>query len=128
MDQRLGKNYKLCSKILIDDLFKEGSRLKSYPLMMRFMSVENDLPAPFQCLFSVPKRNFKRAVKRNRIKRLMREAVRKNKHVIEQKITHSSKKLIVVLMYSDKKMPTYTLIEKQVKTLFEKLPAPKDND
>jgi ribonuclease P protein component len=128
MDQRLGKNYKLCSKILIDALFKEGSRLKSYPLMMRFMSVENDLPAPFQCLFTVPKRNFKQAVKRNRIKRLMREAVRKNKHVIEEKITHNSKKYIIVLMYSDKKMPTAAFIEKLVKTLFEKLPAPKDND
>jgi len=128
MDQRLGKNYKLCSKILIDALFKEGSRLKSYPLMMRFMSVEKALPAPFQCLFSVPKRNFKQAVKRNRIKRLMREAVRKNKHVIEEKIAHSSENYIVVLMYSDKKMPSYALIEKRVKTLFEKLPSPKDND
>jgi ribonuclease P protein component len=128
MDQRLGKNYKLCSKILIDTLFNEGSRLKSYPLMMRFMSVDEDLPAPFQCLFSVPKRNFKQAVKRNRIKRLMREAVRKNKHVIEEKITHTGKNYVIALMYSDKKMPSYAMIEKRVKTLFENLSPPKDND
>ena len=74
---------KLKSKKLIDNLFIEGKSVKAFPL--RLVYLETTLPMDtvnVQAGFSVPKRNFKRAVSRNRIKRLLRESYRQNKHFI----------------------------------------------
>lgn len=74
------KKEKLTSKIIIDRLFKEGESRFKYPFRILFLSADSytqDFP---QILISVSKRNFKRAVDRNRIKRLIREAYRLQKN------------------------------------------------
>lgn len=75
---------KLKSKKLIEALFIEGKSIKSFPL--RLVYVQAELPEKrlfVQAGVSVSKRNFKLAVSRNRIKRLMRESYRLHKHIIE---------------------------------------------
>lgn len=74
------KKEKLTSKIIIDRLFKNGESRFKYPFRVLFLfsdSYTEDFP---QVLISVSKRNFKRAVDRNRIKRLIREAYRLQKN------------------------------------------------
>ncbi len=88
MDQSLGKSEKLKSKKLIDLLFQQGNSLKAFPLRLVF--IETPLPHPdvsVQVGFSVPKRIHKLAVTRNRIKRLMRQAYRTNKQMLDTKGT-----------------------------------------
>ena len=81
----LKKEERLCSRTLIEKLFhKDGSRsMAAFPLRLVYMPVENDGSRPAaQMLVSVPKRCFKRAVKRNRVKRQVREAYRKCKETL----------------------------------------------
>ena len=63
----------------MDLAFSEGLKIKAFPLMARAMEAELPHDVPFQAAFSVGKRRFRRAVDRNRIKRLLREAWRLEK-------------------------------------------------
>lgn len=81
----LKKKERLCSRTLIEKLFhKGGSRsMAAFPLRLVYMLADSGSAAPSaQMLVSVPKRCFKRAVKRNRVKRQVREAYRKNKATV----------------------------------------------
>ena len=76
LSRRLPKQERVCSKKLIDRLFNGGHShtMSAFPLRVVYMTMTQDegdasLP-PTQLLVSVPKKHFKRAVKRNRVKRL----------------------------------------------------------
>ena len=84
------KKEKLTSKIIIDRLFKDGQSRFKYPFRILFLSDEvYSEPFP-QLVISVSKRNFKRAVNRNRIKRLIREAYRLQKHELVSLFMHAA--------------------------------------
>lgn len=82
MDESFGKKEKLKSKIVIDSLFTEGNSVKKYPLRLVYLPLENSSENVNKVAVSVPKRSFKRAVDRIKLKRLMREAYRKNKYLV----------------------------------------------
>ncbi len=74
---------RLKSRKVIEQLFKMGNSFAHYPL--RFVWTTLDEPKsefPVQFALSVSKKKFKRAVDRNRIRRLVREAYRLNKHIL----------------------------------------------
>ena len=115
---KLGKNYKLCSKILIEELFKSGITVKSYPLIAIIKPVEFESGIPFKIVFSAPKRTFKKAVERNRIKRICKEAVRKNKSILETYLIENKIQLAVFLVYSSKDELNNVQLEKKTIKLF----------
>ena len=82
MKHTLGKEERLKSRKRIEKLYKEGSSVKTFPLRMIFLQTAHTSDFPAQVGVSVPKRNFKLAVDRNRIKRLMRECYRLQKGII----------------------------------------------
>ncbi|WP_435414243.1 ribonuclease P protein component [Polaribacter aestuariivivens] len=82
MKHTLGKKERLKSKKLIEKLYAEGKSVKAYPLRMMYIQTEHTSDFPAQVGVSVPKRNFKLAVDRNRIKRLMRESYRLQKSIV----------------------------------------------
>lgn len=120
-DERFGKEYKLCSKKTIAQLFKEGERFHSFPFSVTWMISPNSLPVPFQVVFSVPKRLFKRAHDRNHIKRLMREVLRKNKALLEEKLNQHEVQLLYFMVYTQKELPTYQELDKSCRKLLHKL-------
>lgn len=71
------KSERLYKKKAIQELFDKGSSFYLYPFRIYFK--ENTDSATHQAMFSVSKRNFKKAVDRNLLKRRMREAFRLNK-------------------------------------------------
>src|SRR5690606_26942375 len=79
MDQSFRKIEKLKGQKLIEKLFSEGQSVAAYPLRLVYLKTNFDDPVKIKTGVSVSKRNFKKAVDRNRIKRLMREAYRLNK-------------------------------------------------
>ncbi len=85
MNEKFPSSEKLKSKILIDRLFTEGRSIKIFPLKLIYLPIEDPSTKTCKTGVSVPKRNFKKAVDRNYFKRLMREAFRKNKYLVEDK-------------------------------------------
>ena len=82
MKNTLGKQERLKSKKLIEKLYAEGTSVKSFPLRMMFIQTTHTSSFPCQVGVSVAKRNYKLAVDRNRLKRLMRETYRLQKQIV----------------------------------------------
>jgi ribonuclease P protein component len=114
------KQEKLKSRKIIKDLFDKGSSFYLYPFKIVFIKI-SEVPSPAlpQILFSVSKRNFKRAVKRNRIKRLLREAYRLNKQELIKKIPSQFFPLAIGIMYVSKEELPFDIIQNKLILAFE---------
>ena len=88
MNQKFPSSEKLKSKIVIDKLFTEGNSIKHFPIKLIYLPLINPEIGSCKTGVSVPKRNFKKAVDRNFLKRLMREGFRKNKYIVEGNLTN----------------------------------------
>lgn len=100
----LRKSERTCSKIAIDNLFKGGHSRSLSAFPIRVVYLVSDTPQQEQCqiMVSVPKKCFKRAVKRNRVKRQIREAYRLNKAIVtEQMKKHESEYLTMAFIWLD---------------------------
>lgn len=106
MDFRLPKNEKLKSRKTIESLFLEGKSLTKFPIKVFYVLVENE--TAHQVAFSVPKRSFKSAVSRNRIKRQLREAYRLQKQLLP---TNNGPKFALLFLYLSKDKPQYAQLE-----------------
>ncbi|MEM8968328.1 MAG: ribonuclease P protein component [Bacteroidota bacterium] len=118
MRKTFPKREKLTHKKLIGKLFHEGQSTVLYPLRFIYLPVSDQ--DCHQVLFSVPKRNFKKAVDRNRIKRQMREAYRLHKHLIPY---NPSDKVHFLLgyIYIGKQKVAYPRIETKIKEAINRL-------
>ena len=82
MRNTLGKQERLKSKKLIEKLYAEGDSVKTFPLRMMYVQTAHTSEFPCQVGVSVAKKNYKLAVDRNRLKRLMRETYRLQKKIV----------------------------------------------
>ena len=76
------KAERLGSKALIEKLFKSGRSFTTHPYRVTWLEHALNTAYPAQIAFAVPKKTFKRAVDRNKLKRRGREAYRKNKAIL----------------------------------------------
>ena len=118
MSFTLHKKEKLKSKKLIEQLFAEGKSVSNYPVKLIYLKTVHDDGSRIKAGVTASKRNFKSAVKRNRIKRLMRECYRLNKPLIFNNIVGD---YAFMFLYLGKDMPTYEHLEATFKLLFKKL-------
>ena len=120
VEYTLGKKERLNSKTLIERLFLGGSKsFPAFPLRVVYMSVEpveEDMEAA-SILISVPKKRCKRAVKRNLVKRQVREAYRKNKHLLLDALASRNKRLIIAFIWLDNHIHSSAEVEEKVKKL-----------
>ncbi|MGZ4090485.1 MAG: ribonuclease P protein component [Bacteroidia bacterium] len=108
------KQERLCSKKQIGFLFSKGKGHLSYPVKTISIETPVELQFPAQVMFVVPKRQFKKAHDRNKIKRRMREAYRLSKNGLYEKMNASGKKIIISFIYIGKKIEDYSIIEKAI--------------
>lgn len=108
------KKEKLKSKKDIDRLFSEGQSIGVYPLRMVYLKSDITDDTLIKTGVSVSKRNFKKAVDRNRIKRLLREAYRLNK---PESFNNISSSFTLMILYISKEELDFILIEKKMKQL-----------
>ena len=117
MKHTYSKIEKLKSKILIEKLFDEGKSVKIFTLRLIFLETEFNEPIKIKCGVSVAKRNFKNAVDRNRVKRLIREAYRLNKSAYFNNI---ATQYAFMILYIGNEKPTFEQTDKSMRKLLEK--------
>ena len=108
---------------IIDRLFEGGSKsISAFPLRVVYMSVEpGEVDAPLSMLVSVPKRHFKRAVKRNRVKRQLREAYRQHKHILSDALAGKERGLVLAFIWLDKELHTTEELTGKMKKLLGRI-------
>ncbi len=117
----LNKNERLCSKKLIERLFSGGNKsFPTFPLRVVYMCLPpEETETDASILISVPKKRFKHAVKRNQVKRQVREAYRHNKLILLDalKAKETPVKIIMAFIWLDNKIHSSEEIEYKVKKL-----------
>lgn len=123
VNKKFPKSEKLKSFKTIETLFLEGKTISKYPIKVFFLprsqfkseeQIRQNLAA-----FAVPKRKFKLAVDRNRIKRQLRECYRLHKHVLED---NPDEKFVMLFLFLGKTKPPYAELENAMIALLNKLP------
>lgn len=118
----LNKHERLKSKKEIDTLFLKGKAFFVFPYKV-FYSLEAALPNSESLLFgiSVPKRNFKKAVHRNRLKRLTRELYRVRKPALKECLISNNKSVRVMMVYTHKEMLSHADLSPAMDGIFKKM-------
>ncbi|EZH75169.1 ribonuclease P [Aquimarina atlantica] len=116
MKATFNKKERLKSKKEIELLFSEGKSISKYPIRLVYRKSNLEESIKIRAGVSVSKRNFKKAVDRNCIKRLMRESYRKNKYIVPN-TTHQ---FTFMFLFSGKEIPEYSLIESKIKGILQK--------
>ena len=116
MNFKFGKSAKLKSKKTIDLLFKEGRSVTAYPLRMIYVEINDEVPN-YKIGVSVSKRLHKTAVARNRIKRLLREAIRLNKQLY---FNNSTTSYALMILYISKEEISFESLNRATESLFKK--------
>lgn len=124
----LHKSERLDKKKLIEKLFGGGARSFSvFPLRVVYLALDNVQDEHAAILVSVSKRRFKRAVKRNRVKRQIREAYRLNKQPLLQTLKEHNLHIAIAFIYLSDELTDSSLITERMKTalsrISEQLPA-----
>jgi len=118
MQQTFKKQERLKKRKLIEQLFSEGKSITVFPIKLVYLQIDHQSPYKIQAGVSASKRNFKKAVDRNKIKRLLREVYRKNKYIIYE--SEHTKKHIFMFIYQGKNELDYLTLEEKMKLLIEK--------
>ncbi len=108
---------------IIGRLFEGGSKSVSvFPLRVVYMPVGRDeADVPVSILVSVPKRHFKRAVKRNRVKRQVREAYRQHKQILWEALADKPYGMVLAFIWLDKELHTTEEVRNKVKNLLGRI-------
>lgn len=129
----LGKNERLKRRKAIDLLFTNGKAFTQFPFRVVYVlelpKKQNDLPEDvviskvenLQAAFSVSKKYFKKAVHRNRIKRLMKETYRLQKNELKLRLQTSNKRLQIFIIYLGKEISDYKMVSTKMNEVIFKL-------
>ncbi|MEO7531370.1 MAG: ribonuclease P protein component [Sediminibacterium sp.] len=113
------KTEKLKSRKVLSELFAKGKSLSAFPVKVFYILAEGD--QTIKAGVGVSSRNFKKAVHRNRIKRLLRECYRLNKLPLHTTVETKQKSLSVFFLYLGKELPAYAMLNEKMQAAIKKL-------
>ena len=108
------------SRKLIEQLFSEGDKFGITPFRIFYLYKENKKML-LQFGVGVSSRNFKKAVDRNRKKRMTREAYRLQKSTLQNKLKDKNGELNLFVIYTGKEIPEYPEVHNKMKKVLDKL-------
>jgi ribonuclease P protein component len=122
----LNKSERLKSRKQIEQLFKEGKKLSVSPFFIYYLLRQlpilgHDFPLTIQFGVGVSAKTFKKAVERNRIKRLTRECYRLHKPNFRKIVRANNQQLNVFFIYTGKELPDYKLVYDKVAIALQKI-------
>jgi len=117
------KEERLTNKKKVELLFSEGKTFTVFPFRVIWMETKPKSIYPAQLGISVPKKSFSKSVHRNKIKRRIREAYRKNKHILYEILQKKNLPITMMLVYTAKEELPYSEIEKKMLVSLHKLIA-----
>ena len=118
---KFNKEEKLKSRKLIEQVFAEGKAISANPLRLIYVMPSQPMEFPVKVGVSVSSRNFKKAVDRNRIKRLLREAYRLNKSALTDHARKNNLQFAAFILYTDRILPEFELINEKMQVILNKL-------
>ena len=127
MDFTFKKEERLCSRRLIDKLYKEGHRLMAFPFSVQWLAVptcpkeQSSLHSPCQVLIVAPKRKLHHAVDRNRVKRLTRECYRLRKPAFYAFLEEHGVVIVFSMVYVHNEIMSYEQLGRKMDKLLESL-------
>ncbi|MDR1984352.1 MAG: ribonuclease P protein component [Prevotellaceae bacterium] len=117
-----GKNERLCLRNDIENVIRNGKKKLSYPFLVNYVIKDaQDNAATTKIAISVAKRNFKKAVDRNLLKRRIREAYRQHKHNLAEIACKKNKVVNAIIVYVSKEKLPYAEIEQGIIKSLENL-------
>jgi ribonuclease P protein component len=126
--QTFGKEERLCSKKIIHRLFHESNDFSEFPFKVLWIYTPLPTEKSTQVLISIPIKNFKKAVDRNVLKRMIREAYRLNKNALQSSLTAKQRQLAFSLIYIGKNILTYKELENKIILILQRLLQLNEND
>ena len=117
----LGKHERLKSRKSIEQLFSEGKKIVVPPYRVFYILTPSAPDASLLFGTGVSAKNFKKAVDRNRIKRLTKEAYRLQKNSLQQKVKANKVRLNVFFIYTAKELPAYDEVYEKIGSILKKL-------
>ncbi|MBL7929262.1 MAG: ribonuclease P protein component [Bacteroidia bacterium] len=105
----------------IDRLYKSGKRISTPPLLIIKTETEKTDEHPVKAAFVIPKRNFRKATQRNRLRRQLKEAWRLNKQPLIDVMKVKNKTLQLLLIYSGKTPVSFSELEQKIVILLHRL-------
>jgi len=128
MKYSFSKAEHLCGEKKITRLHTEGSAFIVYPLRIVYCMLPEEDEFSVKVMVSVPKKRFKRAVKRNRLKRLIRETYRLNKHILLDRLIEKNIQAHISFQYVSDEELQFDYIEKRMQTALNKIKTVVEND
>lgn len=122
------KEERLTNNKIMDELFKKGSSIVLEPVRLVWLKTELPVIIPAQVVITVSKRNFPRAIDRNRIKRMIRESYRQHKNDLYRFLTEKKISLALAIVYTGKNILPYEEMKEKIIVVLNRLIQPDEVD
>ena len=121
MDQSFPKKQHLKHRKLFDALFSSGRKEFQHPVLAVWKVTELQESVPVQTGFTASKRNYKKAVKRNELKRIMRESYRTQKQPLEEYLAEQNKQIALLFVMLKTDNTSYEVVQAKILLLLQEI-------